>query len=99
VIKHVVSWTLIGSTPGEKAEQSSFVIDQLMTLPALIPEIVSLSVSTNAVAIDGNWDLVLIGDYADEAALATYIDHPEHQKVVAKIKPFFADRAAVDILV
>ncbi len=99
MIKHVVSWTLIGTTPAEKAEQSAFVIDQLMTLPALIPEIVSLSVSSNAVSIDGNWDLVLIGDYADEASLTTYIDHPEHQKVVAQIKPFFASRSAVDILV
>jgi hypothetical protein len=99
VIKHVVSWTLVGETPAEKAEQSSFVIEQLMSLPALIPEITSLSVSSNAVAIEGNWDLVLLGEYVDEAALKTYIEHPEHQAVVAKIKPFFASRSAVDILV
>jgi hypothetical protein len=99
VIKHIVSWTLAEQDVAKKAESASFVTAQLMSLPALIPAITSLSVSTNAVAIDGNWDLVLIGDYVDEDALRNYIEHPEHEKVVALIKPHLATRSAVDILV
>ena len=99
MIRHVVSWTLLEQDVAKKAEAASFISAQLMSLPALIPEITSLSVSTNAVAIDGNWDLILIGEYADEAALRAYIEHPEHQKVVAVIKPYFDKRSAVDILV
>ncbi|MCU1415255.1 MAG: stress responsive alpha-beta barrel protein [Microbacteriaceae bacterium] len=99
MIHHVVSWTLHEQDPAKKAEASAFIVGQLMSLPALIPEIITLNVASNAVAIDGNWDLVLIGDYADEDALRTYITHPEHQKVVAVIKPYFASRSAVDIIV
>jgi hypothetical protein len=98
MIRHVVSWTLLEQDAAKKAEASSFITAQLMSLPALIPEIAALNVSANAVDIDGNWDLVLIGDYADEAALRTYIEHPEHQKVVAVIKPYFEKRSAVDFL-
>jgi hypothetical protein len=99
MIRHVVSWTLLEQDPAKKAEASAFIAGQLMSLPPLIPEIITLNVASNAVAIDGNWDLVLIGDYADEDALRAYIEHPEHKKVVAVIKPYFASRAAVDVIV
>jgi hypothetical protein len=99
MIRHVVSWTLLEQDTAKKAEAASFIAAQLMSLPALIPEIITLNVASNAVDIDGNWDLVLIGDYADEAALKAYVEHPEHQKVVAVIKPYFDRRAAVDFLV
>jgi len=99
MIRHVISWTLLEQDVAKKVENSSMIAAQLMTLPALIPEIITMTVSSNSVNIDGNWDLVLIADYADEAALKTYIGHPEHQKVVAGIKPYFEKRAAVDFLV
>jgi len=99
VIKHVVTWTLLESDTAKKAEAAAFVITQLTTLPALIPAITSLSVWSNAVSIVGNGDLVLIGEFADEAALRAYIDHPEHQKVVTLIKPYFAQRSAVNFFV
>jgi len=99
MIKHVVTWSLLETDSAKKAEIASFVTAQLMTLPALIPAITSLSVSANAVSIVGNGDLVLIGEYADEAALRSYIDHPEHHKVVALIKPHFVQRSAIDILI
>ncbi len=99
MIRHVVSWTLLEQDPARKAEACSFIAAQLMSLPPLIPEIGALSVTPNSVDIDGNWDLVLIGDYADEAALRAYISHPEHQKVVAVIKPYFDKRSAVDFVV
>jgi hypothetical protein len=99
MIRHVISWTLLEQDVAKKAENSAMISAQLMSLPALIPEIITMTVSSNFVKIDGNWDLVLIADYADEAALKTYIAHPVHQKVVAVIKPFFEKRAAVDFLV
>jgi hypothetical protein len=80
MIRHVVSWTLLEQDAAKKAEAASFIVAQLMSLPALIPEIVALNVAPNAVDIDGNWDLVLIGDYEDEAALKTYIGHPDTRR-------------------
>jgi hypothetical protein len=99
MIRHVVSWGLEASDAAGKAEQAAFVGEQLMSLPPQIPEILHMTVGANAIDIDGNWDMVLVADYADEQALRTYIEHPEHQKVVAAIKPFLATRAAVDFVV
>ncbi|MCU1421190.1 MAG: stress responsive alpha-beta barrel protein [Microbacteriaceae bacterium] len=99
MIRHVVSWGLEAQDAAGKAEQAAFVGERLMSLPPLIPEILHMTVGANAVDIDGNWDMVLVADYEDEAALRAYIEHPEHQKVVALIKPFLATRSAVDFVV
>ncbi|MES2170811.1 MAG: Dabb family protein [Actinomycetota bacterium] len=99
MIRHVVLWGLVEQDPAKKAEAADFVAGQLMSLPALIPEILALTVSPNVLDADGNWDLVLLGDFADEAALGVYLTHPEHLRVVAVIKAYLAKRAAVDILV
>ena len=98
MIRHVVSWTFLEKDPEAKAEKVAFVAAQLMSLPPLIPEIHSMTLGANEVDIEGNWDLVLVADYADEAALRTYIHHPEHEKVVAVIKPHFDKRSAVDFV-
>ncbi len=99
MIRHVVSWGLEASDAAGKAEQAAFVGERLMSLPPLIPQIMHMTVGANAVDIDGNWDMVLVADYEDEEALRAYIDHPEHRKVVAEIKPFLATRSAVDFVV
>jgi hypothetical protein len=99
MIRHVVSWGLEAQDAAGKAEQATFVGEQLMSLPPLIPEILHMTVGANAADIEGNWDMVLVADYEDEDALRTYIGHPEHQKVVAAIKPFLAKRSAVDFVV
>ncbi len=99
MIRHFVTWALLEQDPAKKAEASAFIAEQLMSLPPLIPEIGTLIVAPNVLDVDGNWDLVLVGEFADEDALRVYLRHPEHQKVVAVIKPYFAKRSAVDILV
>ena len=99
MIRHVVSWKLEAQDAEGKAEQAAFVGERLMSLPPQIPEILHMTVGANALDVEGNWDMVLVADYEDEAGLRTYIDHPEHQKVVAAIKPFLAARSAVDFVV
>ena len=99
MIRHVVSWGLAAEDAAGKADQAAFVAEHLMSLPPLIPEILHMTVGANAVDIEGNWDMVLVADYEDEAALRTYIGHREHQKVVAEIKPFLVLRSAVDFVV
>jgi len=96
VIRHVVSWKLAAEDTATKSEQSAQIAAALQTLPPMIPEIQSLTVASNSVDVEGNWDVVLIADYADEAALRTYIDHPEHQKVAGFIRSLVAQRSNVD---
>ncbi|MFP7762232.1 Dabb family protein [Marisediminicola sp. LYQ85] len=99
MIRHIICWKLAATDPAQRAEDASVISSELNGLVSLIPEISSLTVSTNAVDIDGNWDLALVIDFADEAALRVYGPHPEHQRVVEIVKPRVSERSAIDILV
>jgi quinol monooxygenase YgiN len=73
------------------------VVEVLKTLPALIPEIRAYQVALDVVRDDRSYDVALIGDFADRAALDRYLAHPAHQRVVeADIAPFLADLAVAD---
>jgi hypothetical protein len=43
-----------------------------------------------------SWDLILIMRFDSVAALRSYQQHPEHQRVMAFNQPFVADVASVD---
>ena len=99
MLRHVVSWRLTADDTPTKLAQSAEIATALQGLVSEIPEITSLTVGSNTVSIEGNWDVVLIADFADEAALRVYVDHPEHQKVSGFIRSLVGARAAVDFLV
>ncbi|MBC7723804.1 MAG: Dabb family protein [Burkholderiaceae bacterium] len=99
MLRHIITWKLAADDVATRLEDSATISAALQGLVPLIPEIHSLTVSTNVVDLETNWDLVLVADYADEAALRTYIAHPEHQRVVGIIRPLVAQRAAVDFAV
>lgn len=94
-IRHVVAWKIASMDAAEHAEHAATVKSKLESLPAVIPEIQAFEVGANALAGD-NFDLVLISDFADEAALQRYIEHPVHQDVAAYIRSVVGGRAAVD---
>lgn len=99
MLRHIITWKLAAESTADKIENSATIAAALQELVPLIPEIRSLTVASNVVSLGTNWDLVLVADYDDEAALRTYIDHPEHQRVVGIIRPLVAQRAAVDFLI
>lgn len=99
MLRHIVTWKLRADDVPARLEASSTIASELQGLVSLIPEITSLTVATNSTSVPGNWDVVLVADYADEAALQAYIDHPEHQRVVAIVRELVKERAAVDFLV
>ncbi len=96
MIRHVVSWKLAATDDDVRAEQAATIAHGLQSLPASIPEILSLEVGTNVLNPGANFDLVLIADYEDADALARYVAHPEHEKVASYIRSVVADRSAVD---
>ncbi len=99
MLRHIVMWKLAAEDVAEKARDSSLIASSLEALVSDIPEIASLSVSTDSTGIQGNWDVCLVGDFADEQALRAYIDHPEHQRAAAIVRALVSQKAAVDILV
>ena len=71
----------------------------LDALVATVPEVVSYVHGPDVGISEGNFDYVIVADCASEADYVVYRDHPEHQRIIAKlIKPLVAKRAAVQQL-
>jgi hypothetical protein len=98
-LRHIVSWKLAETDPETNRQQRRAIADALESLPPLIPEILRLEVGSNVRDSDTAHDVVLVADYADEAALDAYIVHPEHEKVAAFIRGLVASRTSVDYIV
>jgi len=98
-LQHIVFWKLNGETQEERDEQAVFLKQSLENLQQLIPEIETLSVHRNSAFHGTNWDLALMSQFANLAALETYQEHPEHVAVGVEIKKRVSDRAAIDFAI
>jgi hypothetical protein len=93
VIRHTVMLRWVDDAT---AEQREAVHAGLRALPPVIPEIRAYTVGPDAGMVEGNYDLVVSGDFDDVAGWRAYMDHPQHQQVIAEcIRPILAARAAV----
>jgi Stress responsive A/B Barrel Domain len=81
---------------GTTTSQQDEVKAKLAELPAVIPAIGTLSLGTDAGVNPGNFDFVVVGDFAGKADYLAYRDHPAHRAVVDEyIKPILGARAAI----
>lgn len=94
-LRHVVMWKLASADEAERADQAGRIRAGLESLPAVVPEILRFEVGVNP-AQDDDFDIVLVSDFVDRAALQRYVVHPEHEKVASYIRSVVAGRAAVD---
>ena len=99
MIRHVVAWKLAAEDAEERASHAQRIVSDLHALVGVVPEIESLSAGANSLDLPGNWDVVLIADFADESALDAYQVHPEHKKIAEFIGTVRSDRVAVDFTV
>jgi hypothetical protein len=95
-LRHVVAWKLNETDPDERASVARTIHEKLTGLKSVIDDIITIEVGINAAGPDGNYDVVLIADYADEAALDRYQTHPAHLEVSGYVKTKVTSRAAVD---
>lgn len=95
-VRHIVSWKMNGETAADRARQANEIAEALRALPATVPGIQAFDVRLNELNADANWDVVLVSDHADAAALDEYAVHPDHLEVVAMVKERAAGRAGVD---
>lgn len=97
MIRHLVMWKVKDEAMGlKKWELMAEMKFRLEALPALIPEIKFFQIGLNLVKADTASDLVLISDFESLDTLKSYVEHPEHQKVVDFVKQAAAERRAVD---
>jgi hypothetical protein len=97
-ILHIVSWKLTATDPAEKAAHTAGIVERLGRLVGVIEEIRSLRVGPDVVG-GANWDIALVAEYDDEAALSRYQAHPAHVEAGAYVKSVTAERMAVDLVV
>ena len=69
---------------------------RMLALRMSIADIKYLEIGRDVLRDARSWDLILIMRFASVAALRSYQQHPEHQKVMAFNQPFVADVASVD---
>lgn len=98
-LRHIVSWKLNGATLEERDAQATEISEALLALENTIPEIRAISVHRNELHDGSNFDLTLIADFDDAAALAVYAVHPEHLPVIDLVKARSEGRVAVDFTI
>jgi hypothetical protein len=100
VLKHIVLFKLKSSAEGASKEQNAArMVEMLHALRSEIPVIKHLEAGTNAIPSEAAYDVAIYSEFANEADLKTYVNHPEHLKVVEFVKKVVESRVAVDYLV
>ncbi|MEC5183281.1 hypothetical protein RCH12_000728 [Cryobacterium sp. MP_3.1] len=97
-ILHIVSWKLAATDPAEKAENGAQMSVRLGALVGVVDEIRSLRIGPDVVG-GANWDVALVAEFDDEAALGRYQLHPAHVAAGAYVRSVTAERMAVDLVV
>ena len=98
-VRHLVFWKLNGTSDEERDEQAHVVKSSLERLRGSIPNVTELTVHRNCAFHGSNWDLALVSEFTDLAALEAYQEHPAHRAAAAEIKLCVSERAAVDFVV
>jgi quinol monooxygenase YgiN len=91
LIRHIVFFT------ARRREDVAEIREGLAIL-AEIPHALKLEVGTNAKGdqLGNEVDLVVYGEFADEAALAAYKAHPLYQQSIDRVRPLREMRIAAD---
>jgi hypothetical protein len=79
MIKHVC---LINFNEQYQPANLQHIIDAYNALPALIPEIKAFEVASDAGLLEGNADLVIVGEFESEKDFQTYSVHQAHTDVI-----------------
>lgn len=95
-IRHVVSWKLAAEDDELRRAEAAEIASRLNALVGVVPSVLRLSAGVNMAYEGVNWDVTLVADFEDLAALEAYQVHPAHAEVGGYIKPRVAARAAVD---
>jgi len=97
MIRHTVCWTLASTDPTERSAAVSGMRERLESLPTVIPGLRSLIVRADLGDIDSNWDVVLVSEHDDRAALALYTGHPDHLAAASFVRSVVAERVCIDV--
>jgi Stress responsive A/B Barrel Domain. len=88
-------WEFTG-TKAERSHHAQAFADSLESLVGVIPNLQDLHAKTPIKEYEGDFDLVLVADFASFDDLTHYQKHPKHQEIAKKLGSVTAKRAAFD---
>lgn len=94
-LRHVVAWKLATEDETLRRAQAARMTEALLGLKGVVPELIDITVGADVLG-GGNWDVALVADVADAAALDAYQRHPAHEAIVGYVRSVVSDRVAVD---
>jgi hypothetical protein len=93
MFRHVVMFEWVDGVDNADIDAMADALDALV---ATVPEVASYVHGPDVGISEGNFDYVIVGEYASVEDYVVYRDHPEHQRIIAElVKPHVAKRAAV----
>ena len=96
MIRHIVLFRLAADDDTQRREDAAEIASRLEALRTQIPGIESIRVDRDLGLVDGHWDVALVSEHEDNAALEAYQVHPAHTEAAAFIASVISDRAVVD---
>ena len=99
MIRHVVMWNVRGATRDEKLANIEKLKAAFLGLRGRIPGLLHLEVGVDTSRVDYACDVVLVSDFASQAALDAYAAHPEHLRVRQELGDLRTARHQVDYAV
>jgi len=93
MIKHIVLFKFKDENKKVFMKQ---IKEELENLTDIIEELKGMEVGLNLLSNSDMPDLSLTSTFNNKEGLSIYANHPEHQKVVAKIRPMAIGRWVVD---
>ena len=93
MVRHVVAFRFAeGVTEGQRQALET----ELATMRPAIPEIQQYRYGPDLGLAEGNFDFVVVADFADAAAFEVYAAHDAHQALIRDvIRPLITERVAV----
>lgn len=96
MIRHIVLFKLAAEDETQRRDDAHGIAARLEALETQIAGIQSIRVDRDLGLVEGHWDVALISEHDDNAALEAYQVHPAHKEVFGFISSVVSDRAVVD---
>ncbi len=95
MVKHIVFFKLKPEIK-DKQQAAQQVINTLMPLKKLIPQIKHYELGINFAKRETAFDVALISEFENRKDLEAYRNHPLHRQAVEQIKSLISQTASVD---
>ena len=99
MIKHIVMWNVRGDTPAAKARGIAQLQSSFDSLRGRVPGLLHIEVGVDTSRVGYACDVVLYCEFASQAALDAYANHPEHLRVKQELGDLRIARYQVDFAV